>query len=131
MTEVSYQDVSPAKVGWTVFAATMMIIIGLADVFYGIAAIAKDNYFVVSTNYLYKFNTTAWGWIHLVLGLLVLVAGFALFSGATWARVVGIAVAGLSLIGNFLAIPVQPVWSIVIIAVDVAVIWALCAPTSW
>ena len=66
-----------------------------------------------------------WGWIHLTVGLLVLVAGFFVFNGAVWARVVGIAAAALSAVLNFMWLPYYPVWGLIIIALDMTVIWAL------
>ncbi|MEU5278245.1 hypothetical protein ABZ782_05560 [Streptomyces asoensis] len=116
--------------GWTGFAGVMMIFGGLMAIFQGIAAIAEDDVFVVTRNYAYNFNLTSWGWIHLVLGVLVVLAGAALFRGALWARIVGITVAGLSMIANFMWLPYQPVWAIVLIAVDAFVIWALCIGTG-
>ncbi|GHI64018.1 DUF7144 family membrane protein [Streptomyces asoensis] len=116
--------------GWTGFAGVMMIFGGLMAIFQGIAAIAEDDVFVVTGNYAYNFNLTSWGWIHLVLGVLVVLAGAALFRGALWARIIGITVAGLSMIANFMWLPYQPVWAIVLIAVDAFVIWALCIGTG-
>jgi hypothetical protein len=95
-------------------------------IFEGIAAIAEDDVFITTRNYTYNFSLTSWGWIHLVLGVLVVAAGMALFGGAVWARVIGIALAGLSMIANFMWLPHYPVWAIVLIAVDAFVIWALC-----
>ncbi|MGW3160808.1 DUF7144 family membrane protein [Streptomyces sp. NPDC001089] len=111
---------------WTAFAAVMMIFGGAMAIFQGIAAIVKTDVFVVTRNYAYTFDLTGWGWIHLVLGVLVVLAGIALFRGAMWARITGIALAGLSMIANFLWLPYYPVWAIVLIAVDAFVIWALC-----
>ncbi|MCX5374003.1 hypothetical protein OG613_37450 [Streptomyces sp. NBC_00015] len=116
--------------GWTGFAGVMMIFGGVMAIFQGIAAIAQDDVFVVTRDYAYNFNLTSWGWIHLVLGVLVALAGAALFRGAAWARVVGVALAGLSMIANFMWLPYQPVWAIVLIAVDAFVIWALCVGTG-
>ncbi|WP_246576429.1 DUF7144 family membrane protein [Actinospica durhamensis] len=117
----------PMATGWTVFAAVLMFFGGVMAVLQGITAIAKDNLIVVTHNYAYTFNVTSWGWIHLILGALIAVAGLALFTGATWARFVGIAVAGLGMIANFLWLPYYPFWAILLIFIDVAVIWALCA----
>jgi hypothetical protein len=78
-------------------------------------------------NYLFKFDVTTWGWIHLILGIIVALAGWGLLSGRTWARVVGITLAVLSAIANFLWLPYYPLWSLLIIALDVLVIWALAA----
>lgn len=79
--------------GWVVFAGVLMIFGGLMALFSGIAAIADDDVFVATRNYVYEFDLTAWGWIHLVLGVVITLAGVALFQGATWARVVGVALA--------------------------------------
>jgi hypothetical protein len=115
---------------WTTFAAVMMIFGGVMAIIEGAAAIAKDDVFVTNRNYAYKFDLTSWGWIHLILGILVVLAGLALFRGSLWARVVGVFLAGLSLIANFMWIPYYPFWAFVLIAVDVFVIWALCTATS-
>lgn len=111
--------------GGLVFAATMLLIVGVFQIFQGIAAIIQDQFFIVGQNYAYTIDTTAWGWIHLGLGVLMALAGFFLFTGKTWARVVGIALAGLSAIANFTFLPYYPLWALVIIALDVFVIWAL------
>ena len=102
-----------------------MIIAGLWAIILGISAILNDKVFVTAQGYLYEFDITGWGWVHLILGVLVGGAGIGIIQGATWGRVVGIAVAGLSLLANFLFIPHYPVWSILIIALDVLIIWAL------
>ena len=73
-------------------------------------------------------DTTVWGWIHLVLGVLAVVAGFALFTAATWAGVVTIVVAGLVAVDNFFFIPYSPFWSLLVIALAVWVIWSLTRP---
>ena len=117
--------------GWTpgfvVFAGVMLMLIGTFEAFTGLAAIIDDKYFVVGKNYAYELDVTAWGWLHLIYGVIVAAAGWGVFSGATWARVVGIMLAGISAIGNFFFIPYQPVWAILIIALDVLVIAALSA----
>ncbi|MGZ6807808.1 MAG: DUF7144 family membrane protein, partial [Mycobacteriaceae bacterium] len=76
-------------------------------------------------NYTYNWNVTAWGWIHIVLGILVALTGFALMIGAAWARVIAIFIAAVSIIANFLWLPHYPLWSIAIIVLDVVVIWAV------
>ena len=112
--------------GWTVLAAILMIFGGVMAIFEGIAAIAKDDLFVRTANYAFRFSLSSWGWIHLILGIVVVLAGIALFSGAVWARAVGIVLAGLSLIANFLWLPYYPFWAIVLVALNIVVIWALC-----
>jgi hypothetical protein len=108
-------------IGFTVFAGVMMITVGMLHALWGLAAIINDKFFVVGPNYTYDLDVSAWGWIHLSVGL----AGFALLSGLTWARGVATGLAVLSLVANFMAIPYFPAWSIVIIALDVTVIWAV------
>jgi hypothetical protein len=113
--------------GGVTFAGIMMVLIGMFEAVGGLAAIIKDEFFVSTPNYFITLDVTTWGWIHLILGIVVILAGFALFRAATWARVVGIVMAGISAIANFLYIPYYPFWSIVIIALCAWVIWALGA----
>jgi hypothetical protein len=111
--------------GLIMFAAFMMIIVGSFQMISGLAAIFDDQFYVKVGDYLLDVDVTVWGWVHLILGAVVMAAGFALLSGALWARIVGVIAASLSAIANFAFIPYYPVWSITIIAVDAAVIWAL------
>ncbi|MFB7125922.1 MULTISPECIES: hypothetical protein [Streptomycetaceae] len=119
----------PYASGWTIFAGVMLITAGLMAIFQGSAAITHDSLLVVTRSYVYAMNTEGWGWIHLILGVFVVVAGVAVFSGAAWARIVGLVVAGLGMIANFLWLPYYPLWAIVLIAIDALVIWALCVGT--
>jgi hypothetical protein len=114
-------------VGFTFFAAFIMLMIGAFQVIAGLAAIFENEFFVVSQKYAFEVDVSAWGWIHLLIGLVVLSAGFGLFSGAVWARTLGVIIAVISAIANFLFLPFYPVGSILIIVIDVAVIWALTA----
>jgi hypothetical protein len=114
-------------VGFIMFAAIMMIMVGVFQALQGLVAIFENEFYVATRNYLFQFDATTWGWIHLVVGLIVAFAGWGLLSGQTWARIVGITLAALSATANFLFIPYYPVWSLLIIAVDVFVIWALTA----
>jgi hypothetical protein len=116
---------SPWATGFAMFAGILMIIAGLWGIIVGIAAILNDKVFVTTQGYVYEFDITVWGWLHLIIGILVGGAGIGIIQGATWGRAVGIAVAGLSLLANFLFIPHYPIWSIAIIALDVLIIWAL------
>ncbi|MYS80465.1 DUF7144 family membrane protein [Embleya scabrispora] len=116
--------------GWITFAAVLMTVGGALAVFQGIAGIAKDDVIVATRNYSFSFSTTGWGWIHLILGIVIFLGGLALFGGAVWARVLGVFLAGLSMVANFVWLPHYPVWSIVVIAIDVAIIWALCTGPS-
>ncbi|MFF8901219.1 hypothetical protein ACF082_27515 [Streptomyces lydicus] len=114
--------------GWTAFAGVLMIFGGAMTLLEGISAIAKDNLIVTTHNYVFSFNLTGWGWIHLILGIVILLAGVALLAtGALWARVIGVVLAGLGALANFLWIPYYPFWALVLIAIDIFIIWALCA----
>ncbi|MFI1506990.1 hypothetical protein [Streptomyces sp. NPDC020597] len=112
--------------GLVTFAAVMLFIAGVLDLFRGIMAIADDDVFVTTPNYVFKFDLTSWGWIQLVLGVIAMAVSVGLFSRSTWARVVAVGIAGLLLIANFLSIPYYPVWSLTLIALYAFVIWALC-----
>ncbi len=116
---------SGVAVGFTMFAAFMMILVGSFHIIAGIAGIIEDQFYVTTENYFLEFDATTWGWIHLVAGVIVLLAGIALFSGAVWARTVGVILATISAIANFAFIPHYPVWSIAVIAIDIFIIWAL------
>jgi hypothetical protein len=112
--------------GGTVLAGTLMLIIGAYQIFLGITAIVRSNFVVVTPNNgYYTINRTGWGWVQLGIGIVVLLAGLFLFTGSTMAKIVGIAVVGLSALGNFFLIPYYPVWALLLIAVDIFAIWAI------
>jgi len=117
-------------VGFTAFAAIMMALIGFFQASMGIVAIFNQDFYVTTPNYVFAFDVGTWGWIHLILGVLVLAAGLSLLAGATWARAVGVVLAAFSAIEAFVFIPYQPFWSIIVIAVCVMVIWALTTQTA-
>jgi hypothetical protein len=110
------------------FAGTMMILVGAFQVINGIAAINNDTVIVRSRNYTFGLDLTAWGWIHVILGALVVFAGFALFSRKPWAVVAALVLAMLSAINNFFYLPHYPFWSILVIAIDIWIIWSLTRP---
>lgn len=114
--------------GASIAAAVLLMTVGILQLLQGISAVAKDNLLVVGPEYTYQFDITTWGWIHIVVGTLIALTGLALLSGATWARVTAIVLAALSIIANFLWLPYYPLWSILIIALDIVVIWAV---TTW
>ena len=120
----SRQPPSEAAGGY-VFAGVILIVVGCFHAIAGLVAIIDDGFYVVSENYTFNIDTNGFGWIQLIAGLLVLFAGFGLFTAATWARVVGVLFASLSAIANFFFIPYYPFWAILIIALDIWVIWAL------
>ena len=111
--------------GAILFAGIMMLVVGLWEALEGLIAIFENEFYVATRRYLFQFDVTAWGWIHVILGLVVAVAGYGLLRGRTWARVVAIALAALSAIANFLWLPYYPLWALLIISVDVFVIWAV------
>jgi hypothetical protein len=124
------QERSGWAVGWTMFAAFMLIMVGVWKAIAGLAALFDDETYVfgqLGDGYFLKLDPTQWGWIHLILGIVLALAGFGLFTGAVWARTVGVIAAVVSAIGTFAWLTWYPVWGILIIAVDVAVIWALTA----
>jgi len=114
-------------VGWIAFAGVMMIMVGVFQATAGIVGIFDNNFFVTGPHYTYTLSTTSWGWIHLIGGILVALAGIGLFTGNIAARIVAVVLAVLSAIANFLWMPYYPVWSITMIALSVAVIWAVTA----
>ena len=114
-----------AAVGLTVFAGVLMIMIGAFHALQGLVALANDTFYVVGQEWVFSFDVTVWGWIHLLAGIVVAVAGYFVFQGAVWARTVGVAVAAVSALVNFVWLPYYPVWGLLIIALDVFVIWAL------
>jgi hypothetical protein len=135
MTEDAYSSTSRRAaqetpgwaVGFILFAAVMMIMVGVFQALQGLIGIFENEFYVPTRNYLFQFDATTWGWTHLILGLLVAFAGYGLLSGKTWARTVAIFLAVLSAIANFAFIPYYPFWSLLIIALDVFVIWAIAA----
>ena len=118
---------SGAAVGVILFAAIMMIMAGVFQAISGLVGIFENEFYVPTRNYLFQFDATAWGWTHLLIGLIVAFAGWGLLSGRTWARAVGITVALVSATANFLFIPYYPFWSLLIITLDIFVIWAIAA----
>ena len=121
------QDVSGGAVGLILFASMMMILSGVFQAFAGLVALFENEFYVATRNYLFQLHVTTWGWIHLLVGLIVAAAGVAVLSGRVWGRAIGITLAALSAIANFLFIPYYPFWSLLIITLDIFVIWALSA----
>jgi hypothetical protein len=106
------------------------VMIGVFQGLAGLAAIVNDEFFVIGRNYTFDLDVSTWGWIHLLLGILVFLAGLALFRGRAWAGVVALVLAMLSAIANFFFIPYYPWWSLLIIALNVWVIWSLTRPAA-
>lgn len=109
----------------SVAASIIMMTIGVVQILEGISAVAADKIIVVGPSYTYQWSTTGWGVLHIVIGALIVAAGLALMTDAAWARGVAIGLAALSIVANFLWLPYNPWWSILIIALDAFVIWAV------
>ncbi|TSD48971.1 hypothetical protein FFI94_024390 [Rhodococcus sp. KBS0724] len=114
--------------GATMGGAVLLVTVGVLEFLQGISAIKKDEVFVVGPEYAYQFDLTVWGWIHLVLGVVVAVVGVTLFTGSIWSRVGALVICGVSILVNFLWLPYYPWWATTIIALNVFVIWAV---TTW
>ncbi|MFF4423147.1 hypothetical protein ACFY04_20595 [Streptomyces sp. NPDC001549] len=112
--------------GRTIAAGALMVFAGAMAIFEGIAALARDDLFVVTRHYVFEFSVTGWGWVHLIVGIALVLAGCAVFTGALWARFFGVAVAGLAAIANFLWVPYYPWWALTLVVVNLFVVWALC-----
>lgn len=108
------------------FAGTMLIMASLFQILQGIAAVARDTVYLTGVEYVYQLDVTSWGWIHIVVGAVALATGIGVLTARTWAYLAGIVLATLSSIANFAFLPYFPIWSGIVIAFNVAVIWALC-----
>ena len=118
---------SGAAVGWTMFAALSMLLIGAWWIIAGLVGLINNSFYVSTRNYVFKFSPTSWGWIHLITGIIVLLAGVGLFSGAVWARTVGVIMALWAALVGFAWLPWYPIWAIIIVATSFTVMWALTA----
>ena len=122
---MSQENPSGWAAGWSTFAAFMLFIIGSMQALTGLSAILKDEYYVVGSQYVYKFDVTTWGWIHLIVGIIVFCCGLGVMKGHILGRTVGVLGAFGTMVVNFMWLPYYPVASSIIIAICVAVIWAL------
>lgn len=122
----------PPLSGWVAggisFAAVMLILIGVFQAIAGLAAIFNDDFFVLTANYAFDLDASAWGWVHLIIGVLLVFTGVALIQGSPWAAIVALTLALLSAVANFFFVPYYPFWSILEIALACWVIWALTRP---
>ncbi|AWZ05792.1 MULTISPECIES: hypothetical protein [unclassified Streptomyces] len=128
------QDPTAGQSAWaaggTVFAGVLMLVEGVLGILKGIVGIAEDDVYTRVGDYTFKFDVTAWGWIHLIVGIVLAVVGVGILKGAAWARVTGVVIASLDIILNFLWLPYTPLWALISIAIGVFVIWALCTDRS-
>jgi hypothetical protein len=122
---------SAAQSGFTVLAAALMILSGLWSFLEGLVAIFRTgSFFTAQANYTFQFSLHSWGWVHLGIGIVLFAAGACVLLGQPWAKALGIVLAVCSAIANFIFLPYYPFWSIVLIAVDVFIIWALATGMS-
>jgi hypothetical protein len=113
-------------VGWIVFAAFMMVLLGCFHAIQGLVALFDDQKFLVADSGLVvSVDYTAWGWVHLIGGIILALAGVALFAGRMWARIVGVVAALASAIVNIAFLQAYPIWSTIMIALDILIIWAI------
>lgn len=112
-------------VGWVYFSGLLMIVMGVLEMIAGFTALLNDTYYLVRNESLVVFDYTTWGWVHLLLGLVVMLAGSAVVSGQAWGRVVAVFLAMLSIVANFTFLSAYPLWSLIAITVNVLIIYAL------
>jgi len=128
--EMLDQPASDRALGGILFAACMLVLVGAFQIIDGLVAIIDDNWYVIAPHYTYSIDTTVWGWIHLILGIVLVFGGVALFQRKLWAGILAIALASMSAILNFFFIPYYPFRAILIIAIDVFVIWSITRPDA-
>ncbi|WP_406231894.1 hypothetical protein [Nocardia sp. NBC_01009] len=125
MTSPASTPIRPVLNDMTIFAGTLILITGLLHLLTAIAAIAGRGIFVVTEDQVFLVDVSTWGWVHLVIAALIIVAGVGVVTGKTWGYLAGIGMASVSILDNFLFAPIYPFWALVIIAIDILVIWAL------
>jgi len=109
------------------FGGVLLLIASTFDILQGGSAVANDDLYAQGSEYLYKFDMTAWGWVHVILGVLGVAVAVGILVRAAWGQITGIMVASLSMLTNFMFLPIYPVWSAFIIGFNAIVIWALCS----
>jgi hypothetical protein len=119
------REVGSGWVGFMLFAAIMMMTAGVFQFIQGLVAVFQDSFYVTTPNYVFEFDVTVWGWIHMVIGLVVGFAGWGLLTGRSWARWTAIIVAAISALANFMFLPYYPLWSLLIIVLDVLIIYSV------
>jgi hypothetical protein len=113
-------------VGWVAFAGIMMVLLGAFHIIDGLIALFQDEYFLVTRSGLaVDVDFTTWGWVHLIAGIIIVAAGIAVFAGQVWARIIGVLLAMLSAVVNLGFLSAYPIWSSIMILIDILVIWAL------
>jgi hypothetical protein len=116
---------SPWASGPIMVAGAIMVIAGIWQIFMGTALVVHDKIYVGTPRYLYEFDLTIWGWAQLLTGVLSVAAGYAALRALMWARVLGIGLAAISMLMQFMFLPHYPIWSLLVIALDVVVVYGL------
>jgi hypothetical protein len=114
-----------AWVGWLYFGGAMMVLLGTFNLIEGLVALFNDEYYVATPQGLLVFDITGWGWIHLTIGVVAIVVGVGVFTGAMWARICGVIVCAVNAITQLAFLSAYPLWAVVVITLDILVIWAL------
>jgi hypothetical protein len=130
MTERSAAVKSAWAEGVTYFAISLLIVVGILQILQGVSAVTSNQLYAPAPGQALVMSLTTWGWVHLVIGVVAVAVAIGLFYGKGWARWAGMAIAGLQAVAQFLFLPFYASWSIVIIALDVAIIWALATYRS-
>jgi hypothetical protein len=126
VSEPSRPSTASGWLGWVFFAGIMMIVVGVFQGIEGLTALFQHTYYLVAANQLVvHVNYVAWGWVHIILGVIAVVAGLAVIAGQLWGRVVGILMAFVSAIVNMGFISAYPLWALTVITVDILIIYAL------
>jgi hypothetical protein len=124
MAEVTSQEVS-GWTGWVYFAGVLLIISGIFQMIAGFTALLNDTFYTVTQETLLIFDITAWGWVHLILGLFLLITGTSVMSGHLWSRMVAVVLATIALMAQFAFMVAYPIWSIIVIIMCILVIYSL------
>lgn len=123
--DMQHRDHATGWVGWVYFAGILMMLAGVFHAIAGLVAIFKNEVFVVGSGSLLVLDFSGWGWLHLIIGIVLFLASFSVLAGGTFGRVIGSMLAGLSAIANFAFFTAYPLWTIIIISVDILIIYAL------
>ncbi|WP_420716472.1 DUF7144 family membrane protein [Streptomyces sp. H27-H1] len=121
---------NPWATSGAMFAGVLMLMEGVLGILKGIVGIADDDVYASVGDYTFKFDATAWGWIHLIVGIVLAIVGAGILKGAAWARGTGVVIVALDVVLNFLWLPYTPLWALISIAIGIFIIWALCTDTS-
>lgn len=126
MADITQKNVT-GWVGWVYFAAFMILLSGAFQAIIGLVALFNNTIIVSGEESVWLFNIATWGWLHLLLGVILIFTGFNLFSGGMWGRAAGVVLVSLSAIANFTFLPVYPLWSLVVLVLDALILYALIA----